>query len=174
MARLAALAFQKYAAELHRYLLRRLRQPEDAPDLTQEIFERFMRIDRAEAIENPQGYLFKIASHVVSESLCKDEHNRVTYDSDLVQRLGEVFDQGPPEKLADRLGLERDIREALHSLPDNHLTALLLVKGEGLSYEEAARETGFSENTIGTYVKHGRAKLKLMLADYWSSKESQK
>jgi RNA polymerase sigma factor (sigma-70 family) len=174
VARLAALAFQKYAPQLRRYVVRRLRKPDEAPDLTQEIFERFMRVDRADAIQNPQGYLFKIASHVISETLCREEQSLVTYDSELVQKAVDEFDSASPEVLADRLGLQRDIRNALKALPDNHLAALLLVKGEGLSYEEAAREAGFTENTIGTYVKHGRAKLRLMLEDYESGKGSPK
>lgn len=171
-ARMTALAFQKYAPELHRYLLRRLRRPDDASDLTQEIFERFIKVDRGDAIQNPQAYLFKIASHVVNQSLLRHEHELVTYDSELVQTLTETFDQGSPDTMADHLSLQRDLREALRTLPENHLAALLLVKGEGLSYEEAAREAGFTENTIGTYVKHGRAKLKLILEEYWHKKES--
>jgi len=172
--RLTALTFQGYAPQLRRYVLRRLRTPEDALDLTQEIFERFMRVDHVEAIRNPQAYLFRIASHVVSEALARDEHSLLTYDSEQALKAAETFDPAAPEPLAEQLGLEHDIRAALQSLPDNHLIALLLVKGEGLSYEEAAREAGLSENTIGTYVKQGRAKLRLALEDYWNRKESKR
>lgn len=168
---LAAAAFAKYEAALHRYVLRRLRRPADVRDLTQDIFERFMKVDRAEAIRNPQAYLFGIASHVVAEARYEREHNLVTYDSALADKTAEAAGHAAPNELADTLGLQRDILDALLALPENHLAALLLVKSEGLSYEEAARAAGFTESTIGTYVTHARAKLKLLLEDYWCSKD---
>jgi RNA polymerase sigma-70 factor, ECF subfamily len=171
---LAAAAFAKYEAALHRYVLKRLRRPMDAHDLTQEIFERFMKVDRAEAIRNPQAYLFGIASHVVAEARYEQEHNLVTYDSELAEKTVEAAGNAAPNELADTLGLQRDILEALHALPENHLAALLLVKSEGLSYEEAARVAGFTESTVGTYVTHARAKLKLILEEYWTYKDRPK
>jgi RNA polymerase sigma factor (sigma-70 family) len=174
VARLTAAAFRKYETALHRYVLRRLQRPEDAPDVTQEIFERFMKVDRTEAIRNPQAYLFGIASHVVSEARYHEEHNPVTYDSELANERSDAFDPGATDELADTLGMQRDLINALLTLPDAHLAAVLLVKGEGLSYEEAAQKAGFTEATIGTYLTHARAKLKLVLEDYWHNKGSSK
>jgi RNA polymerase sigma factor (sigma-70 family) len=171
---LAAAAFAKYEAALHRYVLKRLRRPTDVHDLTQEIFERFMKVERAEAIRNPQAYLFGIASHVVAEARYEQEHNPVTYNSELADKTAEATHHASPYELADTLGLQRDILEALLALPENHLAALLLVKSEGLSYEEAARAAGFTESTVGTYVTHARAKLKLILEDYWNSRDKPK
>lgn len=174
-ARLAlAAAFSKYEAALHRYVLRRLRKPQDARDLTQDIFERFMKVERSEAIRNPQAYLFGIASNVVSEARYAQERDVVTYDSATVDRRSEVFEHGSPDELADKLSLQRDIVRALAKLPDNYLAAVMLVKGEGLSYEEAARTSGMTENTIGTYLTHARARLKLLLEEYWHSKDRAK
>jgi len=167
-----AAAFQKYEATLHRYVLRRLRRPQDARDLTQDIFERFMKVDRLEAIRNPQAYLFAIASNVVSEVRCAQERNLVTYDSDAMDRLAEALEHGSPDELTDQVNLQRDIVRALSKLPDSHLAALLLVKGEGLSYEEAARTSGMTVNTIGTYLTHARARLKLLLEEYWNTKDA--
>lgn len=171
-ARLAAVAFQKYEGALHRYVLRRLRRPQAAPDITQDIFERFLKVNRADAIRNPQAYLFGIAAHVLSEAHYHQQHDPVTYDSELLEKRTELAGGGSPDELTDKLAMQRDLLDALKALPDNHLIAVLLVKGEGLSYEEAARAAGFTESTIGTYVTHARAKLKLMLEDYYSGTES--
>lgn len=173
-ARLAAVAFRKYETALHRYVLKRLRRPQDTADITQDIFERFLKVDRAEAIRNPQAYLFGIASHVVSEARYSHEHDPVTYDSEVMEKRTEAAGAGGPDEIADTLGMQRDIVNALQTLPDSYLAAVLLVKSEGLSYEEAAKEAGFTESTIGTYLTHARAKLKLVLEEYWSGKESGK
>src|SRR5258705_7997608 len=168
-------AFEQYGPALHRYLLRRLRHPQDASDLTQEIFERFIKKkDRTELIRNPLAYLYGIASHVVSEAHYAAQQSRVTFDSELLVRMDEGFDAAAPDQLADRLGLRRDLLDALSSLPRNHLLAILLVKGEEMSYDEAACATGFTRNTIATYVMHARAKLKLILQDYWVAKDSRR
>lgn len=167
-----AAAFEKYAPALHRYLLRRLHRPQDASDLTQEIFERFLRKkDRPEVVRNPLAYLFGIASHVVSEARYAEQTNRITYDSALVDRLSEAMDHESPEALAERLTLQRDLLDACGSLPKNHLLAVMLVEGEGLSYEQAAAASGFTRNTIATYLMHARAKLQLILKDYRERKE---
>jgi RNA polymerase sigma-70 factor (ECF subfamily) len=169
----AGTAFEQYGPALHRYLLRRLRHPEDASDLTQEIFERFIKKkDRAELVRNPLAYLYGIASHVVSEAHYAAQQSRVICDSELLNRMEEGFDAAAPEQLADQLGLRRDLLDALSSLPRNHLLAVLLVEAQEMSYDEAARATGFTRNTIATYLMHARAKLKLILQDYWVGKDS--
>jgi len=170
---LTAAAVKTYGSTLHRYLLRRLRRPEDVPDLTQEIFERFLKKkDRPEVIRNPLAYLFGIAAHVVSEARYAEAHSLVTYDSELADKMSEAMDHASPEALAEQLGMRRDILDACSALPQNHLLAVLLVAGHEMSYAEAAKATGFTRNTIATYVMHARAKLKLILEDYWGNKDA--
>lgn len=163
----AVTAFEKYAPALHRYLLRRLRQPQDASDLAQEVFERFLRKkDRPEVVRNPLAYLFGIASHVVSEARYEEQTSRVTYDSSLADQLADAPDRDAPEDMAERMALQRDLLDACATLPKNHLLAVMLVEGEGMSYEQAAEASGFTKNTIATYLMHARAKLQLVLKDY--------
>ena len=81
IARLATLAFRKYAPELHRYIERRMRRLGSAPDLTQDIFERFLQIEDADAVRNPQAYLYGIASHVVREAMFREDRSLVSFDS---------------------------------------------------------------------------------------------
>ena len=66
--------------------------------------------------------------------------------------------------------MHEDILYAVSQLPQNYLTAWWFVDVEGMSYEEAARASGFARNTISVYVTNARAKLKLILQDYWRVK----
>lgn len=156
----------KYSDALHAYLLKRLRRPkQDAADLTQEIFERFLRKrDQPEVIRNPLAYLYGIASHVVAESFEQEPRQLVTYDSTLADKAAEASLQTGDS--AQQLELRKDLVQALALLPEAHLTALLLVEGDGLSCKEAARATGYSPNTIKNYLVHARATLKKLLEDY--------
>src|SRR5690606_16765658 len=73
--------YDRYAAALNRYLVRRVRRPEDVDDLTQEIFELFVkRKDRAEVVRNPLAYLFRIAFHVVGSALADEERQATVID----------------------------------------------------------------------------------------------
>jgi RNA polymerase sigma factor (sigma-70 family) len=164
-ARLAALAFRKYAPQLHRYIERRMRRPDLARDLTQDIFERFLQVEDTEAVRNPQAYLFGIASHVVREALFREDQSLVTFDSDAVEEAGSRLHHALPDDVGERLALQQDLKRALAGLPAMHRTVLLLVKRDGFSYEEAARRTRLNANTVRTYVFEARAKVKLILKD---------
>jgi RNA polymerase sigma factor (sigma-70 family) len=163
IARLAVLAFKKYAPELHRYVARRVRTPAGAWDLTQEIFERLLEKDEADVVRNPQAYLYGIASHVVREALFKQDRSLVTYDSEAADQATARADCGVKDELLEQLALEEDLRNALKQLPEMHRAVLLLVKRDGLSYEEVARKTRLNVGTVNRYVFEARAKLRTIL-----------
>lgn len=168
---LAPATLSKYSAALRIYLLQRLRRRrEDTADLTQEIFERFLRKrDRPEVIRNPLAYLYGIATHVVAETIEHEPHNLVTYDSELADHVAGHSESSSGD-LAGQIGLRADILQALSKLPEAQLRALVLVERDGLSCKEAARVTGYTPNTIKTYLMHARATLKKLLEDYESRK----
>lgn len=160
---LAAAAFRKYAAELHRYLDKRVRDPGAGADLTQDIFERFLHVNDADAIRNPQAYLFGIASHVVREARFREDRSLVTYDSDKADEASTRLEHALPDDIAQRLALQQELRDALLQLPAMHRAVLLLVKRDGLSYEEVASRTRLSVNTVTSYLFEARAKMKMLL-----------
>ncbi|MGC4029105.1 MAG: sigma-70 family RNA polymerase sigma factor [Steroidobacteraceae bacterium] len=162
--------YARYASALSRYLIRRVRRPEDVDDLTQEIFERFVkRKDRMELVRDPLAYLFRIAFHVVGEALADEQRHEVTFDPQQPLPGAELYWKSGGDD-AEELAVQEDVQQALAQLPKNHLTALMLVEGHGLSYKEAAKISGFTPSTIATYVMHGRAALKLALDDSQSAR----
>jgi RNA polymerase sigma-70 factor (ECF subfamily) len=167
-ARLAGSAFSRYAAELHRFLLRRLRRPEDADDLAQEVFLRLLRRENAELVRKPQAYLFGIAAHVVREfrMYTEREQERLTFDSQELEHAAEHPPDPAPDELAEQLNFECALTRALDLLPPTHRAVLLLVKRDGLSHEEAARLTHLSVHTVEKYIVEARARLRQMNWDW--------
>lgn len=156
--------YGRYAAVLSRYLVRRVRRREDVDDLTQEVFELFVkRKDRGEVVRNPLAYLFRIAFHVVGTALADENRQASVIDPKHTPTDPEVEARSSSNEDAEALVAQRDVQKALEQLPASYLTALLLVEGEGMSHKEASRVTGFTPGTIATYVTHGRAALKLAL-----------
>jgi RNA polymerase sigma-70 factor (ECF subfamily) len=166
-------AFTKYAAALRRYLLRRVHHPAEAADIVQETFARFLRKqDRPEVIRQPLAFLFGIAANVIREQAEARRAGLVEFDSERADEAAASADADFAFGVEERVGLQDDLAGALRALPPNHLAAVLLVKGEGLSIAEAARQTGFSEGTLSVYLCEARWKLRRILQGYARSREN--
>jgi RNA polymerase sigma-19 factor, ECF subfamily len=163
----AASAFQHYGNELHRFLVRRLRQPQDAEDLAQEVFMRLSRIENSEFVRQPRAYLFGVASHVVSEFRIRNAHARewVTVDSQILDHRNEHPCDLQPDELAERLNTQRQLRKALEQLPPMHLAVFLLHKRDGYSYEEIAQQLDLTVRRIETLLGEAKAQLRAMAWD---------
>lgn len=133
------------------------------PDLTQEIFERFIRGDWQARARNPHAYLFGIASNVVAEAWLAQKRDVVTYDSEVSSQAGESLSGVTHSGDSENLALQDELTQALEQLPESHRLAILLTKRDGLSGREAAARMGISEASVRVYVCEGRAKLKNLL-----------
>jgi RNA polymerase sigma-70 factor (ECF subfamily) len=162
-----ATTFGRYRRELHRYLMRRLRQPQDVDDLAQEVYCRLLRLDNEKVVHKPLAYLYGIASHVLADFRIEVEQERehITVDSDTVDEWSDQPSCVLPDDLADRLNLQQQIDKALAQLPPTHAAVLLCHKRDGLSYAETAKKLGLSEFTVEKYVTQGKARLRTMSWD---------
>jgi RNA polymerase sigma-70 factor (ECF subfamily) len=147
---------------LHRYVQRRLRRVADVPDLTQEIFERFLRAEGGAKVRDPQAYLFGIASHVIADAMIAEQRALVTYDSEVSTRAAESLERSVADS-TESVSFEQELLEALQYLPQAHCAALLLTKRDGLSCKEAAVRMNTTEGTVRVYVCEARAQLKILL-----------
>jgi RNA polymerase sigma factor (sigma-70 family) len=154
--------FRRCSPDLHRYVQRRLRGGADVPDLTQEIFERFLRADWRAKVRDPQAYLFGIASHVIADAMMAEHRSPVTYDSHVTAKAAESLAASVPDS-AESVSFEQELSEVLQRLPEAHRLALLLTKREGLSCKEAAERMKTTEGTVRVYVCEARAQLKILL-----------
>src|SRR5687767_14031233 len=115
-------AFEHYAAQLHRFLVRRLRDEHEAEDLAQEVFLRLSRIENSEFVRKPRAYLFGVASHVACEFKMRSDQTRdcIIFDSEVVDYRAEHPGNVSPDELAERLSIQRQLRDALARLPSMH------------------------------------------------------
>lgn len=158
----AAEAFGTYRRELHRYLLRRLRQPQDVDDLASQVYERLCRIPDERCVEKPLNYLYGIAAHVLADHRVEQEMqchcDHVDTDDDWSDKPSCVL----PDDKVDRLNLQQQIDRALAQLPTTHAAVLLCHKRDGLSYTETAEKLGLSPFTVEKYVTQAKAQIRTM------------
>ena len=156
--------FLRYKRELHRYLIRRLRNPNDVDDLAQEVFRRLLMVDESKAIDKPLAYLYGVASHVLADDQLEKKRWKglLIFDS---QALEEAEADKPAfieDDLADRLNLQQQIDKAVAQLPPTQAAVLLAHKRDGMSYEEVAEYLGLSIHTVEKYVTQAKSRIRTM------------
>lgn len=132
---------------LVRFLTQRTRDPALAEDLAQEAWIRVSQGGGASAIANPQGYLFRIASNLVTDHSRAVARRRLTNgEIDEILQLPE--DDPDPEQVAvDRSELRR-VFALLRKLPERQRQILLMSRLDRLPHHEIARRFGISTRTV--------------------------
>jgi len=163
-AHLARSAFQAHATAVQRFMRRRIAREQDADDLAQEVFIRFLRLDAAKLVRKPLAYLYGIAAHVVHEFRmhAEQEHEHVVYDSLAMEAVAETPVLPNPDELADRMALRQQLERALLQLPQAQRVVLLMVKRDGLSHQEVAERTQLNVRTVERYVMQAMTRLRTM------------
>ncbi len=165
-----AAVFEKYQGELHRFLVRRLRTGQDSADLAQEVYLRLLRLEKNELVNQPQAYIYTIASHVASQFRLRAERGGVVFDSEIAKAVLERPRHVATDELLDRLDSERQVEQLLQLLPPTHRAVFVLCKRDGLSYAEIAAQLSLSAHTVKKYVQEATVRIRTQA---WSQKERQ-
>jgi len=154
---------ETYGQQLRRFLLSRVRNPADVPDIAQEVYLRLLRVSRAESIRVPEAYLFTVAQHVVQQHALRQL--TVPLAEDLAQlRPPPVAPDGDDpvldaaaEQFAERL------EGALERLTPRARAAFILHRRDGLSPEEIAAQLGISRAMVKKYLLKALVRLRVHL-----------
>ena len=144
-------ACELYHADLHRFLMRRLRSTQQAQDLAQEAYLRLLRVERGSLVLKPRAYLYRIATNLVYEFRLRQQREPVTFDSGVLDEASETV-EGAPGLHDERVADEQQVETLLARLPPLYGAILILRKRDGLSYEEIAQQLAISVHTVKKYL----------------------
>jgi RNA polymerase sigma-70 factor, ECF subfamily len=148
--------YRDYGDRIYNFSYSLTRNATDAEDLTQDVFVAAHReLDRFEGRCTVATWLFKIAIHRWQNLRRRKRADTVSLDE--AELAGAAAD--PTDAQVEHLQLHR----ALEALPELHRVAFLLVKAEGLSYEEAAEVLGVPKGTLRSRVHTARQQLAALL-----------
>ncbi len=153
--------FAKHQNEIYVYLLRMLRDPDLAADLTQDAFVKAYRAyDSLEKPENARAWLYQIAHRVALDDLRRRRIVR------FVPLVGETRNSAPSaEHLAMENRLSGDLQRALARIPERQRAALLLSELHDMTGVELAAVLGVSHVAARALLTRARESLRLALAD---------
>lgn len=150
--------FREYHGPVVRYLTRRLGDRDLAEELAQETFVRAMRHG---PVQRERAWLFAVATNLVRDEARRDSRERKRLS--LLKSEADAAGPQEPEafsadRLADELRERALAREAVDALAERDRMALLL-REEGLDYQEIAAALGLSVGSVGTTLSRARRRL---------------
>lgn len=167
----------KYKQPVMNLVFRMLHDATEAEDLAQIVFLQLHKsAHRYEVSSKFTTWMFTIARNLcLNEIRRRSRHPADSMDASHPDRDDQPLQQfedsktfSPPESLLHG-ELEEKIEQALAELPENQRTAILLCRGDELSYEEIAKVLGSSLSATKSLIHRGRETLKLKLKPYLRS-----
>jgi RNA polymerase sigma-70 factor (ECF subfamily) len=152
--------FAKHHGEIYAYLLRMLREPELAADLTQDAFVKAYRnYETLEKPENARAWLYQIAHRVALDEIRRRKIIR------FFPWTGESRGSAPSaEHLVMDSHLSSDMQRALARIPERQRAALLLAELHDLTGLELAEALGVSHVAARALLTRARESLRQALA----------
>ncbi|WP_198386836.1 RNA polymerase sigma factor [Burkholderia ubonensis] len=139
------------------FIRRRIRDPDDAEDILQDVFHEFVQAYRLPApIEQASAWLFRAARNRIIDRFRKKKEQPLT---DLFESEDEAnseycldlalpaHDAGPEARYARTL-LLRALQDALDELPSNQREVFIAHELEGRPFKKLAAQSGITLNTL--------------------------
>jgi RNA polymerase sigma-70 factor, ECF subfamily len=166
----------RYHQPIYSLLVRTVRDPADAADLTQDVFVKIFRgIGSFHGESSLRTWIYRIALHEgLNQRRWWRRHRQqeVTIEMETVDcesgeptRLKELLvDPGEsPYEMATHTEARERVEAALRQVPEPFRTTLILRDIEGFVYEEVAEMLGVNLGTIKSRLVRGRACLRQLL-----------
>lgn len=147
----------RHQGPVYRYLVRLVRVPETARDLTQDTFLRAFQAIRSWRPEARfRTWLFRIAHNLALDHLRRAKHMRL----EPLDAGADVPDPAPgPERRLETAQRAHRLEQALATLAPAHREILLLREIEEMSYEDIARTLDLNPGTVRSRIARARAAL---------------
>ena len=141
----------QHADGLYRFILKQVRDADDARDVVQEAFARVWERVGEVPFEKAKTYLFTTGYRVMIDGMRKAKRRR-----DYADQTGDVSMRVMPPPT----GLKSVLEEALQKLPEVQRTVVLLRDYEGYAYDQIGEITGLTESQVKVYIFRARVSLR--------------
>lgn len=166
---------KRYQRKIFGYLLRSVRNYEDAEELTLEVF---FRAYRALGSWEPKAK-FSTWLYTIASNLSIDYHRAkarqpvyILEDEETIEtKLVATDISSNPEKQLEDKERGRLIREAVDELSAKQKAVFMLARYEGMQIKEVAETLGMAEGTVKIHLHRAIKKLQTLLRPLWENSE---
>ena len=139
-----------YADNVYRFILKNLKNEEDAKDVVQTTFEK-MWVNR-DTVDNTKckSFLFTVAYNAMIDHIRKNK--RIV--------LKDNFEEAALGSSNQAYNAKRILQEALGKLNERDRSLVMLKDYEGYNYVEIGEITGLNESQVKVYLHRARLQLK--------------
>jgi len=146
--------YRRYYPEITRYFWYKVRSRQRAEDLAQDTFLKLYRYREGyEPSARFRTWLYRIAKGLMLNELRARSRDRSVLEE---REASTVTDM---EKITARRQEVRRVMEQIDRLPDRQQEAIILVRFQGLDYQEASQAMNVSERALKSLLNRGRTAL---------------
>jgi RNA polymerase sigma-70 factor, ECF subfamily len=171
-----ALLVRRYSKQVYNFVLRQLKAPALAEDVTQEVFMRLVQ----NAADFKHEARFSTWLYAIARNLCIDQLRRLQHrrhpslDQPLAstdsRTLGDSVQSEHYSASAERSAVSAEVQasilSAVEALPDDQREVFLLREIADLPFKDIAEITGVSENTVKSRMRYALDRLKQALCEF--------
>lgn len=139
-----------YADNVYRFILKNLRNEDDAKDVVQGAFEKMWVSRKQVDNERCKSFLFTVAYHQMIDHIRKSK--RIV--------LKDNFNENVKISNRQQHDSKKVLNDALNKLNETQRSLVMLKDYEGYSYEEIGKITGLNESQVKVYLHRARLQLR--------------
>lgn len=156
---------KRHKTRLYNYLLRLLRDPEEAEEVAQETFVRaYVHADKYRTIARFSTWLYTIGTNLVRNRIRKFKSRPKLFslawtrsdDDDEGAEIDLPDDADTPDRLLEKSQLHALVAQGIEQIPLRYREAFVLREINHFTYEEIAEITGLKLGTVRSRINRGR------------------
>ena len=166
--------FEKYRRQLGAFIARRVPSPDEAEDILQEVFLRYVQTDALNPVAQVAAWLFRTARNRIIDYGRKHREcafPQVDEEKGVVSEITALLsdDDRSPEMEFLRAMVWEEVEKALDELPAEQRDIFWLTEVEGFSFRELAEDTGIPVATLLSRKHYAVKHLRSRLADLYEA-----
>jgi len=138
----------RYKRAVHAFFLRRVGDRAEADDLTQDVFASLVRGANGKAIDNVEGYVFRVATNLLRDRFRRQSVRPNIQSEGFADPFSRLVDEISPEREAISKDTYARFVKALELLPERPRTVFILNRFEEQTGREIAALLGISQRQV--------------------------
>jgi RNA polymerase sigma factor (sigma-70 family) len=137
-----------HGPQLRRFLVARVRNVADVPDIVQEIYLRMLRIPNIESIRSPEAYLFTVAQHAVQQHTLRQTATPPSIELTQMLDIPSASPELDPVLATDAIQCIEQLQDAIEELSPKVRATFLMHRRDGLSFNDIGTRLGISRPMV--------------------------